>query len=236
VDIEGKVGAYLIENGPYIIEIHSDNLPTLQLGSYSADASGTKNIRLYDVAMFDPNAPAEYPYRYGLKTDNSTSDQMIIGRYQDGDNSTTSVTFTVTQEGAILPLYSTSATGLSAQDIQFTFNATPYYNTSTVYAQLSILRGADTITYKDMMYENTGIDLGIFSYVSKTTVEWFLIILLSMIAVMATIQTANYVAIGMILLAALFVMFGWLGMSASVLAIAAFVAIVSLLKEGERNS
>lgn len=236
VDIEQKIGAYLVENAQYIVEIHSDNLPTIILGTYAADSTGTKNIRLYEVSMFDSEAVDNNPYNYAIATSNVTGSLLALGRYKDGVNQTTSVTYAIYQDGNAVPLLTTTVSGAAAQDIQSIYNISMFNSTpGTLYGQLDIIRiGSAPITLREVVREDTTIPLGID--LDPAIIHWFLIILLGVIAIMATIQTANYVAIALIGFAALFVIFGWLTISVSVLAIASLVAIISLLKEGERNS
>lgn len=235
-DIEQKIGAYLIENNQYIVEIHSDNFPVYSIGIYSADSSGTKNIRLYNVGVFDDSAVNATGPIYYMSISNTTGDQIAFAKYRDDDNLTTTVTFNLYDESSPFPIYTASST---AQDVIFYYNVTPYYNVSSIYGEILATRTSTiqpSIQYKDIIHEVSQISMGIFDYVSRDTVNWFLIILLGMLAIMGTIQTANYVSIAMIGLAALFVAFGWLTISAGVLALAGLISLIALLKEGERLS
>jgi hypothetical protein len=240
VDITQKVGAYLIENNQYTVVIRSDNLPDYSVGIYAADTTGTVSIKLYDMSLYYSNSGGEGTVTHQPKIDNSTGDYLILANYFDTDALTQSVQFDVYAGSTLVQSQSVA----SSSNILFTTNVSAYYlnnsPTDSLYVQYIYTRDLDgstqTTTYKTLLAEVTGIDLGIWDYVSHDFVNWVLIILLGLLAVMATVQTANYVAIALIFIASLFVIFGWLTLSASVLAIAGLVALVSLLKQGERNS
>jgi hypothetical protein len=236
VDISQKVGAYLIENNEYTIVIKSDNLPDYSVGIYAADTSGTVSIKLYDMSLYY-QVDERNPTGFAAHIDNSTGDHLVLAEYIDTQAHTQSVIFNTYAGSTLVSTQSLPATSSAV----FTTNVSGYYNnntpTASLYGEFIITRSTTGVTQqKSLLAEATGINLGIWDYVSHDFVNWVLIILLGVLAVIGTMQTANYVAIALIFIAALFVMFGWLGISASVLAIAAFVALVSLLKEGERNS
>jgi hypothetical protein len=240
VDITQKVGAYLIENNEYTIVIKSDNLPDYSVGIYAADTAGTVSIKLYDMSLYYSNSGGEGTVTHQSRIDNSTGDYLVLANYFDTDALTQSVQFNVYAGSTLVQSQSVA----SSSNILFTTNMSSYYvngtPTQSIYVQYIYSRNVNgntqVTTYKSLLKEITNIDLGIWDYVSHDFVNWFLIILLGLLAVMATMQTANYVAIALIFIASLFVIFGWLTLSASVLAIAGLVALISLLKEGERNS
>jgi len=233
VDITQKVGAYLIANNQYTVVIKSDNNPDYSVGIYAADASGTVSIKLYSVSLYYSEQGDRNPVFYSARIDNSTGDHLVLGSYVDTQNQTASVQFNVYAGNSLID----SQGVLNTKNAVFTSNVSAYYNISTIYGEFIITRNTTgTIQQKSILHEVTEISLGILNYVSQDTINWILIILLGVLAIIATMQTANYVSIALIFLASLFVIFGWLTISASVLAIAGFVALISLLKEGERNS
>jgi hypothetical protein len=102
-DIEQKIGAFLIENHKYIIQILSDNLPIYTIGDYAADLSGTKNIRLYQVGLYDPASGGNETILGNFFVLNSTQDNSTIRfRYQDDRGNTTSTLFTVYQNNTAI--------------------------------------------------------------------------------------------------------------------------------------
>ena len=233
VDITQKVSAYLIENNQYTVVIKSDNLPDYTVGLYAADTSGTVSIKLYQMSLYYNGNGDRNPLYYLARIDNSTGDYLVLGSFTDTLNQTQLVQFNTYADNVLLSSQSVPNTGSAV----FTTNVSNQYNTSSIYGEFVITNvQLGTVQQKSLLHEISTIDLGIWSYVSHDTVNWILIILLGLLAVIGTIQTANYVSIALIFLGALFVIFGWLTISASVLAIAGFVALISLLKEGERNS
>ena len=234
VDIENKIGAFLIENHEYIIEIHSDNQPVRVMGSYSADVSGDKSLRLYDITL-NVTASEFVNVMFTTQMQNISGDSIIVTDYYDPENQTTNLRWRVYQDsynGTLL--YETTS---SSQDIEFTFNATPYLNHS-LYTELSFDHPqVEQGTYTDVRLVNevTAIALEAWQYISPWF-GWFLTILLSAVAIMATIRTANYAAILICGLAVLFKLFGWYSISGGILALGILVALMSLLKEGDKRT
>jgi len=232
VDIENKIGAYLIESNEYIIELHSSNQPTRILGRYSADLAGTKSIRLYEITL----EPEESSYINGVKhivgIENRTTDMYAVMVYNDSLNQTSSVVWTLYQNtygGTILNTQSSSES-----NVEMEFNLTPFYN-STVISMLDITHSARSYTSGKILREVTEITLDILSYISQNFLNWFFTLLLGVLAIMATIRTANMVSISMVGLASLFVIFGWYKLSWGTLTLAIIFALLNLLKEGEKN-
>jgi len=230
VDVENKIGAYLIENHEYIIEVHSDNNPVRVLGFYSADISGEKVLKLYDITLQPTPSGVIKDISYVVDIVNTTGDDILTAVYDDKQNLTTAVTFTVvrdTYNGTVL--YTSTVSGES--QIQFEYNITPYENV-TLFAEMQIQRPTGDFTYTKRIREVTQITLEIFQFVSQSWFNWFFTILLSVIAIYATIKTANQVTAALLGLAALFVIFGWYGVSWGVLGLCILVALLAILKEG----
>jgi len=73
------------------------------------------------------------------------------------------------------------------------------------------------------------------NHVKPEFINWLITILLAVIAIMATILTANHISMGLIGLAALFTVFGWYGVSWGILSLAAMIALLMILKQGDKN-
>jgi Pyruvate/2-oxoacid:ferredoxin oxidoreductase gamma subunit len=174
------------------------------------------------------------PYYYNIYVDNSTGDNVITVQYYDLENDTNSVIVNIYSGDTIVQ----TLTSLGEQNIVFTYNATALFNqTNSIYVELTANRNSPGFeAVKVLVYQYNKIRLAIVDYVGQNFINWVLIVLIGVLALTASIQTANYVALAIVGIGALFAIFGWLVISVSVLAIAGLVALVSLLKEGERNS
>ena len=233
-DIEGKIGAFLIENHEYIIEIHSDNQPILELGGYSADVGGDKTLRLYDITLAanDLGGFHQAVTTYLAISEDGTS---VVGSYVDADNLTSINEFRIYENGWDETLiFSTPCADPSNCPVQWTISEA--HNESTLVAGYS-LSHADFSPLQISQYvqTNSGINLVAFDYLSDNFTNWFFLLFLATLAIMATIRSSNVVSLVMIALGGLFVAFGWWGMSGTVLAIAFVVALLYTLARGAKS-
>ena len=233
VDIEQKIGAYLIENNQYIVEIYSDNLPVYVIGNYFADATGTKSIRLYEVSIYSDSAGTSAPSLGQITVINATEpNSTLFYRYQDDTNLTTSVTFNVYQNNNPTPICTDTLTNNNNFLVACPITG---YNTSKITVEQTITRAGQTSTIKQIIKDITEIQLGIIQYVgTQAQINWFLIIIIASLALFGTIQTANLYTLALLAIAVLFNIFGWIVMSTSVLAFAIMVALIAIFKEGDK--
>jgi len=115
---------------------------------------------------------------------------------------------------------------------------------STIVTELVVdhqVYGTNTLT--KMVNDIVQIALDIKEFVGQGFLNWVFIILLSIIAIMATIRTANIVSMVLVGLAALFIMFSWMDFGSPVMtyvkgaiALAAIVIFAAILKEGDRRT
>lgn len=236
IDMENKIGAYLIENDQYIIEIHSSNLPDRNMGFYAADVGGDKLIRLYDINIPTETDTlfADTSFSMGTTYINISGENTTYAflYYEDEKNMTESVTFNIYQDAySGVPIYSQTSTSGS---VTFEENITNLIN-YTLYGEL-------IITYDDINYTKTQllnydgrVFLGLNEYVSQGFLNWFFLLFLGTLAMMATIQTANYTGMFMIGLAGLLVLFGWFQLSIGILGLSLLFSILSLFKEVDKG-
>jgi len=232
VDVENKIGAYLIESNEYIIELHSDNYPTRILGTYSADLAGPKTLRLYEIGITPEPSSYINSVSHSVGLENRTTDTFAVAVYNDSLNQTNSVTWTIyenTYGGPVLHTLTTTEPNFIME-----FNMTPHMNKTTV-SILEINHQQGTYDSGRILHEFSEIVLGILEYISQDFLNWFFTILIGVFAIMATIRTANAVSMAMVGLSALFVIFGWYKLSWGILALAIIFSLLALLKEGERG-
>lgn len=250
VDIENKVGAYLIYSHQYIVEIHSDNYPVRVLGPYAADQAGTKTIRLYDISAGDiPGSFSNDVNTYGGII-NYSGGKYAYHFYQDTANKTSSITWKVYKDsGNGTLLYSTTITNANwTNGVELLYNVTDIYNTTSIYGKLIVdyIGGSEHIF--SWVYSFVKVVLGavtdikeILAWVGGSSengakiLQWFMVLLLGMIAIWATIRTANMVAMVLTLFAALLTLFQLFSISAGVLVVGILIAFISLLKSEDRG-
>jgi len=231
-DIENKVGAYLIENHEYSVEVHSDNQAVLILGDYSADIAGEKAIALYDVSIYpETSNNFENDVWWTMGTYNQSNTTYARFRYYDRANLTTEVTFYIWKDnynGTLINNYTISG----SYDITYLYNISGY-SADTLYAGIEITHPElSTHWTAKILQINAEIILGIQTYVGENFLNWFFTLFLGGLALMATISTGNQVSMAMIGLASLFILFGWFTLSWSALGLAGLVSLVSILREG----
>ena len=234
-DVENKIPAYLIQNHEYILVLESDNKPTQILGDYAANAGGDKFLRLYTVNLDTEQTGFINGVYYWIGKKNISGDLFAYAHYSDETNLTTSVRFTVFLDqynGTVL--YQTTVPGDS--ELEFFYNISDYVN-ETLYAELYY--------YHPLGSWHTGVGLllqeisnlpAFLDHISENFMDWFITLILGVIAIMATIRTANKAALAVIGMGALFVFFGWYSLSWSVLALAAIIALISVLKAGDQKA
>lgn len=246
VDIENSVGAFLIENHEYIVEIHSDNNPVRVLGTYVADTAGNKNLRLYDINLNGSLPLIGDTIRFHTRNQEVNGTLSYILEYEDLANATNAVSIELRTGSIDGPVVYTdiitSSNFEEVVDIQ-AYNDTQVYSIVVVDHQELGTLSDNRIIYDVVKIGNAAIDYIEANYPKLLT--WFLIIILSAIAIMATASNGDMTAIGVLLLAALFVGFGWLTTYnelitsrltlISVIALGILVATISLLKKGDRR-
>lgn len=234
VDMSGKVTTYLIQNNAYIIDLYSNDVFVKQLGQYFSSTSGTLPIRLYDILFgVDPNG-FNADVRYDIYNDNVTysGNTYIISNYNDSALQTSSVIFNVFDEsitGALL--YTQTST---ANSVQFLYNITSY-PTLNLVCMLNMTSHGINIIYTLPCQDKTDINLDILSYVDPQIINWFFIILISVLALYATIRTANVMALIIVGMASLFTYFGWLNIGRGLLAVALLVAFINYLADRNKE-
>lgn len=231
-DVENKIGAYLIQNHEYIIEVDSDNNPIRLMGTYSADSPGDKNVRLYDVTIAPEPSGFSNAVSSVLSMQNISDTPFIVGSYEDKSNLTDSVTFTI-YEGTVGGTVLLSTTYYNVSSIDLTFNVSEYSN-STLIGTISIDYNGQNYEYGKILHSVTEILLGINQYLSGSFLNWFFTLLLGVLALMATIRSANIMSIVLVAMASLFTLFGWFGISWSILILALLISLLSFLKQEEK--
>ena len=233
IDIENKVGAFLIENHEYTLEVHSRNNPIKIIGGYSADASGDRIIKLYDITL-DSTDTSTFgnAVRYSSGKFNDSTDTFAYASYVDESNLTQSVNWTLYSHdiyGDVIYSISTSS-----QNFELVFNISDYLNDSVVsYMRFEHPLGSQK-DYALEIHFNATKSLGLEGFgIGTVWLNWFFIILIGTIALFSGIKSANYMALGVVGFATVFIIFGWFTLSTGVVAFAGLLALITILKTGE---
>lgn len=234
IDIENKVTAYLVLNHEYIIEIWSDNNPIRVVGPYSADNAGNKIIRVYDISLESNPSGLVNDVYHTIVNQTINGTKYIIAEYTDLNNETTSVTFNVFRDQYNTTLlYTDTVAGNS--NIQFMYNYSLWEN-YTLYPEIIYnYPGRNPINVvKQINSQGFRIDLPIMQYVTEDFMGWFLTIVLSVLAIMATAKTANVMTMILLGFSALFIVFGWYPLAWGVWAVIMFIALLAMFKKQEK--
>ena len=237
-DVEGKIGAYLIQNQEYIVEIHSDNQPVMDMGKYSADIAGEKILRLYTIGI-GPSQVANWGNSVLTATGmvNESGTMWAIAYYNDTSNQTASVTWTLYPRNyGETPIFQDIVT--NENNIEFRYNATDYLSEPIVSVLDVDYKSGSVHQVGQVIWSVTQIPLDVINdlHISRAFLDWFITLLLGSLALMATIRTANAMSLVLIGGATLFVLFKWFSLSWAILILAAIVALISFLKSEDKRT
>jgi hypothetical protein len=237
IDIENKVGSYLIENDEYVIEVHSDNLPIQIIGEYDADEGEDKSINMYDINLASDPTGFSQSVTYTMKVINDTDTNIssVLFTYYDKDELTDSVQFRVYADRLNGTLIYESASYVNVSEVASLLFPLTGYENRTVVSEIEISHqdaGAQTVSR--LLNKVWLVTLPMQKYITQESMNWFFIIFLSVIAIMSTsaTSTAGLVVAG---LAIIFRLFGWMEVSGGVLALAFLISLLDFFaKQGGR--
>lgn len=228
----GRLTTYLMQNGIYTIDLYSNDVFVKQLGSYTANTGGVISLRLYDIFFganpnsFDSNVD------YSIYNDNSTGDNFAIGNYNDTGSGTSKLIYRVYQDSLSGSLLNTQIS--TANNVQFLFNTTPY-TSSTLICLLNISAYGKNVPYIktcNVPSVTPTVQTDFLQYVNPQVINWFFIILITVLALYSTVRTSNIMVFIILALAAMFTLFGWFSLGTKVKmysGIIAFGFVVSLI-------
>jgi hypothetical protein len=248
LDLTNKMNAVLMTDDIYYVYIDSDETSSQFLGKFVTAEAGTttdtKVFYLYDIDTTFNYDSLEKNFQYTVYVDNYTI-EGIAKKYEGATDTLMNISLTLYNgSNTASDVINTYTAGSSATDPLYSFLSTgeldyaSYENTSvfaefTVYYYVNGEELHNTGT-RQLWLGDQKVNLPLMGYVDQGFMDWFFLILFSVIALFATIQTANIASIGLILLASLFVIFGWFSVGTGTLAIAALVALISFIaKKGD---
>jgi len=231
INVENKVGTYLMLGEEYTVEIVADNYDSRNLGFYTADVEGEKIIRLFEID-FNPN-PTDIYYNstWWLETDNTTSpDRAKVTYYSENVDEVTLTVYNNSISGA--QLYTTTL---------YTDTGIFYYAPSATYENYTFLMNLNittddngtSVVFNKVWRSRSDIPLQIvlLGYISQNWLQIFLSILLGVIALLFTVRTADIGGVVFIGIASMFIYFGWWYISAVSFGLAAVSSVINFLKK-----
>jgi hypothetical protein len=235
LDMEGKFKTYLIENNNYQIWIYSDNQPPFMQGTYIADTVVNKYITL---GSFSPEMSAGSPsfnnnvYYYIYLNNDTANNTWINILYNDTSSLTTSIVWTIYNESDGT-LYDT-ITIVNASYFFASYNITPLINGSLSSNLLFAYAGKN---YNDKRtFGLREFSQEIFTFVTKTWMNWALFILITILAIMSTVKTGNIMNLFICGVAAFFVFaMKWFELGIGVLIFVVIITIIGFLKSREKE-
>jgi hypothetical protein len=240
LDLETKMVGYLIQNNQYIVELHSDNKPTRIMGNFVATISGTKSLRPYSFGVGAPTNSVENNLTIAQFIGNVSGVPTVLSSYNDSTKLTTNVVHRVDElvAGAYINRFSSTST---ESDFSVEFNAENYTNSNLrscfTYTRFKYLDGpTETKTTCKVVYTPNTSALTIKPFLGDGMfVSWAIVLLISFIAVAATIKTGDIVALFGLGLAGILMYFGLFKFPAWALAGLIVIAVISLLMSGRRG-
>lgn len=235
VDVEDKINAFLIRYDEYLIEIYSDNLPTLVLGTYNADSEGEKNLRVYDITLESEPESFINDVTHWVGEENISNSTFARMYFNDDTGLVTNVQFNIFKDiynGTLL--FSASYPGNTSIDLLY--NISPYIN-DTLYMEI-LYSYPDRGTYR-AVHQKTGanafrVALEVLSFITNSDyIVWFITLVMSVLAIMSTVKTANVMGLVILGFSAIFIIFGWYPLAWALWAVVLFISIVHVMKKGE---
>lgn len=245
IDLTNSMRAVLINGDTYYVYLENEDGEINYLGEYVAPASGVSIestvLKLHDIQLkFDTSKVTDKFGYYVYSEDNIVEylvqtlegiDPNLINmtlNIYNGTLDTGTLIYNVNKGGAY------DVNNLSAIFSDTGINLTAYENNSVSF-ELSIYFYDDEINqlvYEGYLWENHKIELPIEQYLPEGFMNWFILILLSVIAVYATTKTADFTALGILILAGVFVMFGWYTVGSGVIALAIMITLLNVIRKG----
>ena len=236
-DIEDSIFTYLIQNQEYIIEVHSDNLPTRVIGTYRSSVGGTKVLRLYDVGVYPQPTGFDNSVLMNMNTVNRSGTTYAVITYNDTAEGTNEVIWSVyeNQYGGV-PIFTTSS---NEQSFELLYNISGNLN-SSIFATAVINHTQYDVSSNKLLYSVHKIPFPAFEHFGDTDEErqqwldWFFTLLIGTTALMTTIKTSSTAALLIIALAAFFAFIGWYSLSLGIVVLALVIALFDFMRREDK--
>jgi len=186
---------------------------------------------MYDVNLdSDPTGFSQsVSYTMRIINDTETNESAVQFAYTDLDELTESVQFRVYADRLNGTLIYESDVYHNTSEIGSLIVPLTGYENRTVVGDIEIVHAeAGTQHASKLLNKDWGIGMGLQDHVSQEFLNWFFIILLSVVAIMSSIKTSMS-ALVVTALAFVFMLFGWMAISGGVLALAILISLLDFL-------
>ena len=157
---------------------------------------------------------------------NHSDEKSVRFLYSDSEDKTESVQFSVYLNNLNGTLIYQSSVYTDIANFGVTFFPLGVYENESLAVAIDIVHEEEgSLRVATLLNKNWKLSLGIEEYVSQDFLNWFFILLLSVIAIYASVKT-NMVGLAITGLALLFVLFGWFTLSMSVLGLAIVISLL----------
>jgi len=207
------------------------------MGTYSADQEGAKVLRLYDIGVGVDLSGSANSISVAAAIMNISDVDYIIATFKDEENTIAFnqvELFENTISNATRVFYVTYSNS-SANDfeIQNVLTNKSYENSSLYIRITATTDEGKIITYNKQLKNDLSRPESfsiLFEEFDSTQIQWAIVILLSIVAIMGTMATRNMINIAFIGLALLFIKWGMLSWTGVTFAVAIIVVVLSALK------
>jgi hypothetical protein len=245
VDIEQKITTWLMTNREYSVEVHSSNNPDKIIGGYTASTTGNKAIKLYDISLNNPPTTFEGNVVYSAVPDTNRSDNISVVTFFYNDkevNATENVTFELFRGSDLITPFATyhwsDLTG--TLPIDYTYEMTTLTNVSlineSVYAKITIVRNGETRFFWQTINQVVTMGKEFIEYIGPEFLNWFFIIFLSTLALVATYSTANYMVIIICGLGIMLNYFGFFTLGIGIMGFSLLLGLFSIFSSANKGN
>ena len=234
-----------MQNQEYDTWVYSDNNPPLLMGAYSADASGEKALKVYDIQVTSVGGSSfgnDVVVYMGLSNQSPLTAFMIFNDTSNGKVSF--INYSVFQDTSnSTALYSVAVPNpVSGMNLQYLIPDA--YKDKTLVATTAITYGGKTSVIGKLLQDITTFGQLPFRLLIGDSIDWILLCLLALLAISATIKSGNFVALIISAIAALFYAFSWFSDRINsnkaamwiIISFAILISIVNLIKQRDKES
>jgi hypothetical protein len=233
-NVETKVGTYLLYGEQYKIIIVADDLESRDLGFYTADSTGDKIINLFTLTLESQPTDSQLNNSWWVEQENTSGTNRIRVAYESYKATNANLKIYDNNISGLL-LYSST---LTTDTGVFYYSPPTSYDNATLYTTLNITKeDGQTIFFQKSLGTKVGeflLDIIGLGYVDR---EWFtmmLLVLLSVIALIFNFGTASVGGLIFVAFAWLLVWLGWIFIGALCLGLAIIIAVGNMMKNPYR--
>jgi len=234
INLVQSMAAYLMLGEEYTILIEADGIAAYSLGTFTADSSGDRLLRLFEINMSGTPSGAWTDTLWWMSTDNSTTPPRLKIIYNSTNVSIATMNiYNNTLDDTLL--YTTS---LVSDNGIFYYPPPTAYENYTFFVNLNITKDSgEVITFKNSWNTKNSKELEAIAegFISKTQLNTFLALVLAVVALTFDITTASIGGFVIIGFAALFMWLKWYSIAAVTFGLAILITVVDFFKKKDNQ-